>query len=63
MIPNPTVTHADKIMQAILACSIILKGLSRKGTNLEMKQLKELEKLARKLAKHKLTLARMGPLQ
>jgi len=34
-ITNPTLTHTDKIMQAISACANALKGTSNVGTELE----------------------------
>ena len=47
-ITNPTLTHADKIMQAISACANALKGTSNGGTELERRQMEQLQQLANK---------------
>jgi hypothetical protein len=47
-VTNPTVTHVDKIMQAILSCEIGLKRRSNRGINLEMWQLEQLKELTKK---------------
>ena len=47
-VTNPTVTHADKVMEAIAGCAKTIKGLQTYGNNIDMQQLKKLEELTQK---------------
>ena len=53
-ITNPTLLHADKIMQAISACANALKGTSNGGTESERRQFEKLQHLASRAVEQRL---------
>ena len=47
-IPNPTVTHADKAMNAILDCAKTIKGMTAGNSTSELRDLQQMVDLAKK---------------